>query len=241
MVKARNTMPTQLLNDDGTASMATAIMSSHHAFRRDLACFAEALTAIARGDTSRAAEVAAEWTSFHAALHGHHTAEDNGLFPDLRARHPSLAADLDTLDAHHRAIDPLLERGDRAFAAPLRVGEAIEVVRALDRALAEHLDLEERVAIPHLRDARQFPAAPTDDVLAMYAEGFAWSTAGLAGEVIDALDAMLPPGLVARLAEARRTFAARCLRVWGYAHAGASTTSAPEPFAADRAVATFGR
>ena len=44
----------QLLNDDGTASIATAIMMSHHGFRRDLARFARALAQIAAGDTARA-------------------------------------------------------------------------------------------------------------------------------------------------------------------------------------------
>lgn len=63
-------MPTKLLNDDGTASMATMLMCSHHAFRRDVACLAKALTDV---------------------------------------RH-------DKLDAHHRAIDPLLDRGDELFA-----------------------------------------------------------------------------------------------------------------------------
>jgi hypothetical protein len=222
-------MPTQLLNDDGTASMATAMMSSHHAFRRDLACFAQALAAIARGDVSRATEVAGEWTKFRGGLHGHHTIEDTAVFPDLRGKQPSAAADFDRLDAQHRAIDPLLERGDRALGDPVaQIEEAIAVVRELDRALDEHLELEERVVIPHLRDAREFPAPPNDEALAMYADGFAWSTAGLAPEVIEALNAILPPALVTRLPEARRAFAARCERVWGRAPTGATRTSVPD-------------
>lgn len=221
-------MATRLLNDDGRASMATAMMSSHHAFRRDLACFADALSAIAKGDASRAAHVAEEWTRFRAALHGHHTLEDTAVFPDLRTRHLAAAAELDTLHAQHLAIDPLLERGDRTVAGPSRVEEALAVVRELDRALAEHLELEERVVIPHLRDAREFPLPPNDEVVAMYADGFAWSTAGLAAEVIAALDAMLPPVVVSRLAQARSAFAERCVRVWGRSHSGASQTSAPQ-------------
>jgi hemerythrin-like domain-containing protein len=220
-------MPTPLLNDDGTASMATAMMSSHHAFRRDLGCFAGALSAIAKGDASRAAAVAEEWTKFRAGLHGHHTIEDTAVFPDLRGKHPAQAADFDRLDVQHRAIDPLLERGDRAFADLSHVDAAAAVVRELDRALAEHLDLEERVVIPHLRDARQFPAPPDDAALAMYADGFAWSTGGLAPAVLQALDAILPPALVDRLPAARRAFDERCLRVWGRVHTGASQTSAP--------------
>jgi hemerythrin-like domain-containing protein len=202
-------------------------MSSHHAFRRDLASFVDALSAIAQGDTARATELAEEWKRFREALHGHHTVEDTSVFPDLRARQLAPAGELDTLEAQHRTIDPLLERGDHALADPWRADAAIAVVRELDRALAEHLDLEERVVIPHLRNAKEFPLPPNDDVVAMYADGFAWSTAGLADEVVAALNAILPPAVVDRLPGARRAFAARCVRVWGRAPAGASRTSVP--------------
>lgn len=219
-------MATPLLNDDGTASIATAMMSSHHAFRRDLACFTAALSAISRGDVSRAPQVADEWTKFRAALHGHHTVEDTAVFPDLRGRRAELAPELDTLGAQHHAIDPLLEQGDRLFPDPTRAAEALGVVGELGRLLAEHLDLEERVVIPHLRAAKEFPLPPGEEVAAMYADGFAWSSAGLAPEVIAALDALVPAAVAARLPEARRRFADRCLRVWGRLHETASRTSA---------------
>jgi hemerythrin-like domain-containing protein len=219
-------MATKLLNDDDTASMATAMMSSHHAFRRDLACFADALAAIAAGDRARVAAVAGEWTSFCTALHGHHSHEDAGLFPDLRAKHPELAADLDRLEEQHRVIDPLLERATAAINASQTDG-ALAIVRELETALAEHLDLEERVAIPHLRAANEFPPPPTDEVAAMYADGFAWSTGGLAPNVIAAIDAILPPSVIDRLPAARRAFDERCLRVWGRVHPAVSLTSAP--------------
>jgi hemerythrin-like domain-containing protein len=221
----RSGMATRLLNDDDTASMATAMMSSHHAFRRDLACFADALAAIAAGDASRAAAVVGEWTSFCATLHGHHSHEDAGLFPDLRAKQPELAADIDRLQAQHHRIDPLLEGATAAITAS-QYGDALAIVRELAAVLAEHLDLEERVAIPHLRGAREFPPPPTDEVAAMYAEGFAWSTGGLAPVVVAAIDAILPPSVIALLPAARRAFDERCLRVWGRVHDGASQTSA---------------
>jgi hemerythrin-like domain-containing protein len=102
-----------LLNDDGSASMATMLMMSHHAFRRDLARFAEALTRVATGNATRAEALRGEWQSFHAALHGHHTVEDTQIFPDLRTG--PLAATVERLSSQHRRIDPLLERGDQAF------------------------------------------------------------------------------------------------------------------------------
>jgi len=43
------TLATNLLNEDGSASMATALLMSHHAFRRDIARFAGALEKVAGG------------------------------------------------------------------------------------------------------------------------------------------------------------------------------------------------
>src|SRR5689334_13834659 len=120
--------PPALLNDDGTASMATAIMLSHHGFRRDLVRFRKALEAIAAGDASRAPAVAEEWQSFHTTLHGHHEAEDNGLFPNLAKEHASVRATIDKLGADHRRIDPLLERADRAFAELPETAAALAVI-----------------------------------------------------------------------------------------------------------------
>ncbi len=216
-------MATNLLNDDGTASMATMIMCSHHAFRRDVASFAKAL-----GDSARDEFLGEEWERFRAGLHGHHTVEDTAIFPDIRAKQPELAAVIDTLDAHHRAIDPLLERGDEVFAdVANHRSEAREVIASLAALLAEHLDAEEAAIIPLLRGAKEFPLPPTDEAVAMYAEGFAWAMAGLSSVVLEQMFAMLPPALVAKLPAARAAFDERSRRVWGYAHAGASVTSVP--------------
>jgi hypothetical protein len=217
-------MPTNLLNDDNTASMATIIMCSHHAFRRDVACFANALA----GTTPSGEALREEWASFHAALHGHHTVEDTSLFPDLLAKQAELAAAIDKLGAHHRAIDPLLERADQAFAdLASRRADAREVIASLAALLDEHLDAEEQTIIPHLRGLKEFPLPPTDDVVAVYADGFAWASAGIAKPVVGQVFAMLPPALVAKIPAARARFDERCLRVWGYVHAGASVTSVP--------------
>jgi hypothetical protein len=216
-------VPTNLLNDDGTASMATMIMSSHHAFRRDAACFAKAL---AGPSPSRA--LAQEWKRYREGLHHHHTIEDTAMFPDLRGKHPELGAAIDQLDAHHRAIDPLLDAGDRLFAElETQVPAARDLIATLERLLDEHLEAEERAIIPHMRGDTTFPLPPTDDVIAMYAEGFAWSLAGLAPAVRDQLFVMLPPALVAKIPAARTAFDQRCRDVWGYAHTDTSMTSVP--------------
>jgi len=217
-------MPTPLLNSDGTASMATMIMTSHHAFRRDLACFGQVLANTKRDD----AAVRDEWMRFRAALHGHHTVEDTGLFPDLRAKQPQLASEIDALDAHHRAIDPLLERGDKVFAdLPAQLPAARALIADLSQLVAEHLDAEERTITPHLRAFKEFPAPPNEEALAMYADGFAWSTAGIAAGVVEQIYAMLPAALSARIPAARDVFDERCRKVWGWAHTGRSQTSVP--------------
>ncbi len=221
-------MPTKLLNDDGTASMATAMISSHHAFRRDAACFAQALREIASGDTARSAAVVEEWKRFREGLHHHHTIEDTSIFPGLRAARPDLAGGIDQLDVQHAAIDPVLEAGDRAFADLASPAAASAVIADLERLLAEHLDLEEQLVIPTMRDAKQFPLPPDEASQAMYADGFAWSTAGLAPSVIAEICKILPSQVADRLPAARRAFDARCVTVWGHAHTGASQTSAPD-------------
>jgi iron-sulfur cluster repair protein YtfE (RIC family) len=222
------TLAPNLLNDDGTASMATAIMMSHHGFRRDLARFATALERIARGDRSRAAAVAGEWTQFHATLHGHHQAEDNGVFPNLSKEHAAVRATIERLDADHRRIDPLLERGDRAFADLADPADALAVVRELDTLLTAHLAAEEAELFPFLRGAKSFPPPATDAEALMYASGFAWAMHGIAPDVLEQVYVMLPERLRAALPGARAEFEARCERVWGSANAGAARTPIPD-------------
>ncbi len=217
-----------LLNDDGTASMATALMLSHHAFRRDLARFARALERMAKGDTSRAAAVSEEWQKLHAALHGHHEAEDNGMFPGMAAEHPSARATIERLGADHRRIDPLLERGDLAFAELPKTEGALAVVNELTELLRPHLATEEAELIPFIRGAKQFPPPATEAEAELYAGGFAWAMHGIAPDVLEKVHVMLPENLRAKLPEARREFDARCERVWGSAKAGAARTPIPE-------------
>jgi hemerythrin HHE cation binding domain-containing protein len=219
--------PPTLLNDDGTASMATALLMSHHAFRRDVTRFAAALEHLAN-DQSRIAALQAEWQSYRGALHGHHEVEDTRMFPHLRSTQADLAAVIDQLAAQHRRIDPLLAAGDRAFASLSAPHEAALIVGQLSSLLDEHLALEEAHVIRFLRDARDFPPPATDEELAMYAEGFAWSSDGVAPEVLDRVYAMLPEVLRLRMPAARVAFAARRTRVWGAVPEGASRTSVPD-------------
>jgi len=223
---------TRLLNDDGSASMATALLMSHHAFRRDIARFEVALRGRTELDAAHAAVLTEEWTQYHAALHGHHQIEDTAMFPGMRTQHPDLGPIFDRLSADHRQIDPLLELGDRAFAS---VGTAptaaAGVVAELSALLDRHLTLEEAHVVQFLRDAKGFPPPASPAELDLYAGGFAWSSDGIAPEVLAKLDEMLPPGLVERLPTAREAFATRRVRVWGNLPVGAAVTSIPDALA----------
>ncbi|MGE0868572.1 MAG: hemerythrin domain-containing protein [Kofleriaceae bacterium] len=217
--------PTKLLNDDGAASMATMIMLSHHAFRRDLGWFAQAL---AKLDAARIDHLRSEWSQFCGALHGHHEKEDADIFPHFRAQLPAMAPTLDRLSAQHAAIDPLLTRGEQAFAKLPEGHEAGAVVRELQSLLDTHLDEEEAGIIPLLRGAKQFPSPNNDDEAAMFASGFAWAMHGIAPHVLDKVHAMLPAALRSKLPSAQAEFEARCERVWGAYTRTSSETSIPD-------------
>jgi len=220
---------TTLLNEDGSASMATLLMMSHHGLRRDLGRFATALKNVAQGDASRVEALRSEWKSYHATLHGHHTSEDSGVFPDLRQKHPELHAVIDGLFADHRHIDPLLERGDAAFAALPDTAAAEALIAELTTLLDRHLAVEEAALVPHLRGFAGFPPPPNDEMANMYAQGFSWSLQGIAGDVVEQVMKLLPEILTSRLPAAQQAFAERCERVWGSARVGLSRTSVPAP------------
>ena len=223
-----------LLNDDGSASMATAIMMSHHGFRRDTARFRIALERVAEGDQAKVDALKDEWKSYHATLHGHHEAEDDGLLPGLRTQQPALVPVIDRLTADHRRIDPLLEEGDRVFAGlPATVEAARALITRLSALLDPHLATEEAQVIPFFREAKGFPPPSTEAEVEMYAQGFAWASHGVALEVLEKLNAILPEKLIDKLPTARAAFAERCDRVWGPTPPGASRTPVPDWLAGD--------
>src|SRR5881394_2583646 len=95
-----------LLDTDGSPSIATALLMSHHGLRRDVARFALALERIAGGDRKRAGALTEEWARYRATLHGHHEAEDQNMFPQLAKQDAALGPVLGRLGADHRRIDP---------------------------------------------------------------------------------------------------------------------------------------
>lgn len=224
--------PPKLLNDDGTASIATMLLLSHHAFRRDITRFIRAIQKVKEGDISHVEALREEWKqNYKQALHGHHTIEDSTIFPDIRNKNPELGVALDTLTEQHHHIDPLLERGDEAFKNLAEKPEEVErVLIELKRLLDEHLTFEEAQITPSLRDSKEFPT-PADDTMAnMYAQGFAWSMQGIAPNVLDEVRRLLPEVLLSRLSSAQEEFETRSKKVWGEYEIGSAVTPLPSGY-----------
>lgn len=225
------TTPPYLLNDDGTASMATMIMLSHHAFRRDIARFIRVVQRIKAGDTIDTTKVQNEWkNSYRNAIHGHHTSEDSSIFPDVKNRFPELASAIDKLTEQHHHIDPLIKQIDEAVKN-IKESETIEeLFKDLRRLLDEHLAFEESTVIPTLRDQRDFPAPPDEETANMYAQGFSWSMQGIDPSVLEQLEKMLPPTLLEKLPKAREDFELRSKEVWRDYELSSSITPIPEKY-----------
>jgi hypothetical protein len=175
----------------------TFMYAAHDAFHRDLRCLAAAVEAAQTADTA----VRAGWTTFKSQLHVHHTAEDEFLWPALRAKvnQPGDVAVLDAMQAEHARIDPLLSQVDASLAATDGAG-LVENTGELARALAAHMDHEEDQALP-LVEAHLGPAgwaafrkaAGKSQGLRGGAELFPWMLDGAPADTSERVLGMLPP------------------------------------------------
>jgi hemerythrin-like domain-containing protein len=154
-------LPGQTAAPAGPADM-TLMYVMHHAFRRDLARFAEAVGATPVEDRATWKALAARWDRFFQILHHHHTVEDELIWPFLTERADTgERATLTAMEEEHGEIDPLLTSvadgfaglaGDRtpAGAADLRAALTVRMAATRD-TLGRHLEHEETGAIPILQ------------------------------------------------------------------------------------------
>ncbi|WP_333769371.1 hemerythrin domain-containing protein [Streptomyces sp. IBSBF 2435] len=129
----------------------TLMYAMHNALRRDVAHIAR-ITAGTDDDPRRILGNTAGWELFKRALHIHHTAEDEALWPQMAvalADRPDDLAVVEAMEAEHAGIDPLLEAIDLALAdrdcGPQRVGDLTD---ALAGTLGRHLTHEETDTLP---------------------------------------------------------------------------------------------
>lgn len=136
-----------------TAIDFTAMYAMHDALRRELGHL-DRLTSDPDVDARQVLATGAGWQLFKKALHVHHTAEDDALWPPLHdsvAGRPGDLTLLEAMAAEHAAIDPFLEAIDdyvadaSAPADPVRLRELVE---ALVAGLTGHLKHEEDAALP---------------------------------------------------------------------------------------------
>lgn len=124
----------------------SGFLAAHAMFREEFGL----LAAVANTplDAARAAATEGHADLVLKLLHVHHTVEDDHMWPLLRERAPAAAADLDRLEAQHERLDALIAAAtDRARSMAARAG----VLTELHEALGEHLNDEERLAVPLLR------------------------------------------------------------------------------------------
>jgi hypothetical protein len=130
----------------------------HRVFRREFAAIPGLIGDVPPGDSARAKVVGDHLTFMVDALHNHHAAEDDTVWPLLHRRVPARAGDIERMENQHRNIVGAVERvnanlsawegapggptGDQLLAA---VAELLNVV-------VEHLNDEERNAVPIIEE-----------------------------------------------------------------------------------------
>jgi hypothetical protein len=147
-------LPGQAAAVPGPCDM-TGMYVVHHAFRRDVARFAEAArrTPCEAGATWVA--TTRRWALFARELHQHHAKEDAAIWPLLLERVDTTGRQvLEAMEAEHERIDPLLAdvADDLRLLARGTAGSAVRerLVATLDelaQLLDQHLAHEETTAI----------------------------------------------------------------------------------------------
>ncbi|MEU9162235.1 hemerythrin domain-containing protein [Streptomyces sp. NPDC048424] len=142
------------MNDSSTCD-PTAMYAMHEALRRELRYLAQAAGRPVR-EPCNCPTRSAGWALLKKALHAHHAAEDEALWPVLRdalAGRSSELALLEAMEAEHAALDPLVHAVDEvAAAARTGSGSGADLLgHLLDSfvtGLAGHLRHEEEAALP---------------------------------------------------------------------------------------------
>lgn len=146
----------------------TMMYAMHAALRRELERIAR-VTARTDDDPKHVLRTAAGWEMFKSYLQVHHTAEDEMLWPPMRAAlagNPDATALLDAMEAEHSAIDPLLVAIDAALAdrdfGPQRLGGLTDALATVLRAHIGHEEDEGLAVIDATITGEQFQAFGAD-------------------------------------------------------------------------------
>jgi hemerythrin-like domain-containing protein len=136
----------------------TDMMLVHRAFRREFANVPGLIAGVATGDTKRAKIVADHLQFMVDGLHHHHAAEDELAWPVLIARLPDRREEIARMAEQHEDIAAAITRVESDMAQWTNTvdGPTSQRLQAavaeLARLLVEHLDEEERVAVPVIEE-----------------------------------------------------------------------------------------
>ena len=151
-------LPGQAVAPPGPVDLTRTYLM-HHAFRRDLADFAAAVSATPPNEPVTWLSLAGRWRFCATSILRHQAAEDEGLRPVLRPLTDSAGrAALDELEEEHRAIEDELAACTRAFdrlTPPPSINAHAELATSLRRAgelIGSHLDREEQETMRILQE-----------------------------------------------------------------------------------------
>ena len=173
-------LPGQAAAHPGPVDM-TIMYLMHHAFRRDLKAFSEAVPVTPVDDREAWRALARRWELFAEPLHHHHAGEDSWLWPALMEKvGPEERRTLEAMEAEHAEIDPglaacaagfrrLAETADPDARAALAVR-----LTAVREALGRHLHHEESETILLMQQV--LTAAEWEEIDAHFKEGLSLGT-----------------------------------------------------------------
>lgn len=130
----------------------------HQVFRTELRNAPELIRDVAAGDTARAAVVGAHLEFISAALHHHHVAEDDLIWPKLHTRAPAATADIARMERAHDGIaganaDVQAILASWIVSADTRLGRRLaRAVTNLSALVDDHLADEERNMVPLINE-----------------------------------------------------------------------------------------
>ena len=132
----------------------TEMLAVHRVFRSTCAAAPDLIGTVAASDQHRVELIASYSANVLGLLHAHHLAEDELLWPVLRARTPANLALVDPMAAQHADVVASAARCAAAVDAWRRTGgptvgtDAGALIAALGVELAAHLDKEEAQVLP---------------------------------------------------------------------------------------------
>lgn len=130
----------------------------HRVFRREFRGMSALIDGVAAGDLSRAEVVGDHLAFVLAGLHHHHAAEDELLWPKLKSRVPGREGDLNRMVEQHDEVATAVEHVESLLpkwtksADPALSRQLVAAVAELSALVHEHLDDEERNALPIIEE-----------------------------------------------------------------------------------------